>query len=147
MNPENNPCIQTVIRIATKIQSFFSLAHCQPSLKISCKSVREFLRKVANRQTDKQTDKQRRKPSLLGGGNYWACLSLIHGVICRPILSMLSLYFAVMRKTDRTLSYVMNSPWLWRSMTQWRRLQRRRSARWRPVVHSLEDRWSPIGNR
>ena len=30
-------------------------AHCQPSLKISCKSVRKFLRKVANRQTDKQT--------------------------------------------------------------------------------------------
>jgi len=30
-----------------------SLAHCQPSLKISCKSVRKFLRKVANRQTDK----------------------------------------------------------------------------------------------
>ena len=28
-----------------------SLAHCQPSLKISCKSVRKFLRKVANRQT------------------------------------------------------------------------------------------------
>jgi len=28
-----------------------SLAHCQPSLKISCKSVWKFLRKVANRQT------------------------------------------------------------------------------------------------
>jgi len=28
-NPENNPCIQMVIRIATKIYSF-SLAHCQP---------------------------------------------------------------------------------------------------------------------
>ena len=39
-----------------------SLAHCQPSLKISCKSVRKFVRKVANRltasQTDRQTDKQ-----------------------------------------------------------------------------------------
>jgi len=34
---------------------FCSLAHCQRSLKISCKSVRKFLRKVANRQTDKQT--------------------------------------------------------------------------------------------
>jgi len=31
-----------------------SLAHCQPSLKISCKSVRKLLRKVANRQTEKQ---------------------------------------------------------------------------------------------
>jgi len=30
----------------------------QPSLKISCKSVRKFLRKVANRQTDKQTNRQ-----------------------------------------------------------------------------------------
>ena len=33
-----------------------SLAHCQPSLKISCKSVRKFLRKIANRQTDRQTN-------------------------------------------------------------------------------------------
>jgi len=32
------------------------MAHCQPSLKISCKSVRKFLRKVANKQTYKQTD-------------------------------------------------------------------------------------------
>ena len=32
-----------------------SLAHCQPSMKISWKSDRKFLRKVANRQTDKQT--------------------------------------------------------------------------------------------
>ena len=32
-----------------------SLAHCQPSVNISCKSVREFLRKVANKQTDRQT--------------------------------------------------------------------------------------------
>jgi len=46
-----------------------SLAHCQPSLKISCKSVRKFLRKVANRQTDKQTDKQRRLQILDGGNN------------------------------------------------------------------------------
>jgi len=29
-----------------------SLAHCQPSLKISCKSVSKFLRKVANRHTN-----------------------------------------------------------------------------------------------
>jgi len=35
-----------------------SLAHCQPFLKILCKSVLKFLRKVANRQTDRQTDKQ-----------------------------------------------------------------------------------------
>jgi len=27
-----------------------SLAHCQPSLKMSCKSVQKFLRKVANKQ-------------------------------------------------------------------------------------------------
>ena len=43
-----------------------SLAHWQPSLKISCKSVRKFfLRKVAN----KQTNRQRRKHNLLGAGN------------------------------------------------------------------------------
>jgi len=29
-----------------------SLAHCQPSLKISCKSVRKFFPKVAKRQTN-----------------------------------------------------------------------------------------------
>ena len=33
-----------------------SLAHCQPSLKISCISVQKFLRKVANRQSNSQTD-------------------------------------------------------------------------------------------
>jgi len=33
-----------------------SLAHCQPSLKISCKSVPKFLRKLlTDRQTNKQT--------------------------------------------------------------------------------------------
>jgi len=42
-----------------------SLARCQPSLKISCKSVHKFLRKVANRQTDKR----RRLHILLGGGS------------------------------------------------------------------------------
>jgi len=31
------------------------LAHCQPCLKISCKSVWKFLRKVANRQTTAKT--------------------------------------------------------------------------------------------
>jgi len=33
-----------------------SVAHCQPSLKISCKFVWKFLRKVANRQTNRQTN-------------------------------------------------------------------------------------------
>jgi len=59
--PENNPD-GDLERHQNLI--IFSMAHCQPSLKISCRSVREFLRKVANRQTDRQTDKQRR-----GGGN------------------------------------------------------------------------------
>ena len=36
----------------------FSLVNCQPSLKISYKSVRKFLRKVANSQTNSKTDKQ-----------------------------------------------------------------------------------------
>jgi len=35
---------------------FYSLAHCQPSLKISYKSVWKFLRKIANKQT--KTDRQ-----------------------------------------------------------------------------------------
>jgi len=33
-----------------------SKAHCQPSLKILCKLVQEFLSKVANKQTDRQAD-------------------------------------------------------------------------------------------
>jgi len=41
-----------------------SISHCQPSLKISCKSVRKFLRKIYNRQTNKQ----RRLHIRLGGG-------------------------------------------------------------------------------
>jgi len=41
-----------------------SLAHCQHSLKLSSKSVRTFLHKVANRETDRQ----RRKHNILGGG-------------------------------------------------------------------------------
>jgi len=43
-----------------------SLAHCQPSLKISCKSVWTFCAKLL---TNRQTDKQRRKHNLLGAGN------------------------------------------------------------------------------
>ena len=46
-----------------------SLAHCQPYMNISCKSVWRFLRKVANRQTDRQTNKQWWLHILLGRGN------------------------------------------------------------------------------
>ena len=56
-----------------------SVAHCQSSLKISCKSVLKFLHKVADRQTDRQTDKQRRLHSLLGGGNKMR-KSIIHAL-------------------------------------------------------------------
>ena len=42
----------------------YSLAHCQPFLKISCKSVWKLVRKIANRQTKKQ----RQKHNLLPGG-------------------------------------------------------------------------------
>ena len=35
-----------------------SLTHCQSSQKISCKSVRKFLRKVTNTQTDRQANRQ-----------------------------------------------------------------------------------------
>jgi len=41
-----------------------SLAHCQPSMKISRKSVRKFLREVANRQTDKQINNDKNISSL-----------------------------------------------------------------------------------
>jgi len=42
-----------------------STAHCQSSVKISCKSVWTFLHEVAN----SQTNKQRRLHIRLGGGN------------------------------------------------------------------------------
>ena len=47
----------------------YSLAHFQPSLKISCKSVHNFLCKVANKQTNRQTNQCRQKHNLLGRGN------------------------------------------------------------------------------
>jgi len=55
-----------VIRIRQQNVIISSLAHCQPSLKISCKSVQKFLRKFAKGQTNKQ----RRLDIRLGGGNY-----------------------------------------------------------------------------
>jgi len=62
MNTENNPSIQMVIWIATQIRS---LAHCQPFVKISCKSVWKFCAKLL---IDKQTNKQQRLHILFGGG-------------------------------------------------------------------------------
>jgi len=50
-----------------------SLAHSQPSVKISCKSVRTFLRKVANRQTNNDD-----YTFPLGGGNN----ILVRGIGC-----------------------------------------------------------------
>jgi len=47
-----------------------SLAHCQPSVKISCKSVQNFLRKVASRQTNEE----RQFHFLLGGDKYSRCV-------------------------------------------------------------------------
>ena len=47
-----------------------SLYHCRAILKILSKSVKNFLRNVANRQTSKQTNKQTKwKHYLRGGGN------------------------------------------------------------------------------
>ena len=67
-NPENNidsylDCCQNLI--------ICSLAHCQPSLKISCKSIWKFLHKVANRQTDKQTNNDDYISSLAEVTNPW----------------------------------------------------------------------------
>jgi len=58
-----------------------SLVHCRPSLKISCKSDRKFLHKIADGQTKEQTDKQQRLHILLGGGNNNLC-SLAAAVRC-----------------------------------------------------------------
>jgi len=58
-----------------KFNHLFILAHCQPSLKISCKSVWKSLHKVANKQTTMKTaslaEVQTITINLLGGGtNY-----------------------------------------------------------------------------
>ena len=50
-NPENNRCIQMWTRLPPKFNHLFIGPLLTP-LKISCKSVRKFLRKVANRQTN-----------------------------------------------------------------------------------------------
>jgi len=55
-----------------------SLAHRQPSLQISCKSVRKLLRNVANRQIERQTNMQQRKRNLLGGDNKESRTAAIH---------------------------------------------------------------------
>jgi len=75
-----------------------SLAHCQPSVKISCKSVRKFLRKVANKQTVRQTDKQRRKHNLtfLGGSN--------NALVCMCIRLYCSVLLPVWRNVISTVS-------------------------------------------
>jgi len=46
-----------------------SLAHRQPSLKLSRKSVQKFVRKFANRQTNRQTNKNDDYISLLADVN------------------------------------------------------------------------------
>ena len=62
-----------------------SLAHCQPSLKISCKSIWKFLHEVANRKKDKQTNDNDCISSLaevvkqlLGEISFMTCRSLLH---------------------------------------------------------------------
>ena len=51
-NPENNPCIQTVIRIATKIWPFVQWLIANLPWKYCANPFGSFLRKVANRQTN-----------------------------------------------------------------------------------------------
>jgi len=51
-NPENKPLYPDGDPDRHQNLIICSLAHYQPSLKMSCKRVRKFLRKVANRQTN-----------------------------------------------------------------------------------------------
>ena len=57
-----------------------SMAHCQSSLKITCKCVWKFLHKAANRQTDRQL----RKHILLGRGNKWKTKARLSCVLQHP---------------------------------------------------------------
>jgi len=61
VHTSNKTCLTSVaIRIHDPVANrhqnlnICSLAHCQPFLKISCKSVQKFLHKVPNRQTNRQ---------------------------------------------------------------------------------------------
>ena len=66
MHTSAKAVLPVAIRIRTRIRIrdpdryqyliIYSLAHCQPSLKISWKSVPKFLCKVANSQTNRQTN-------------------------------------------------------------------------------------------
>jgi len=69
-NQDNNPWIETVIRIATKIKSYlpWPIANrCVKFMQIRSEVLRKVVNTQKDRQTDKQTDKQRRKHILLGG--------------------------------------------------------------------------------
>jgi len=66
-----------------------SLARCQPSLKISCKSVLKFLRKVAKRQTNTQTNHDENINSL-AEVNTVSALKTFHWPIRGGLLPMAS---------------------------------------------------------
>jgi len=63
---ENNPCIHTVIWIATKILLFVHWPIANLPWKFHANPFGSFCAKLL---TDRQTDKQRRLHILLGGGN------------------------------------------------------------------------------
>jgi len=67
MNPENNPCIQTVIWITTKIYVFVHWPIANLPWKFNANP---FASCCAKLLTGEQTNKQRQKHSHLGGGNY-----------------------------------------------------------------------------
>ena len=54
-----------------------SFSNFRHSLKISERSIRNFLSYLANTQQDRQTDKLRQKHNLLGGGNNWRNINVI----------------------------------------------------------------------
>jgi len=107
-----------------------SLAHCQPSLKISCKSVGKFLRKVADRQTNKQTNdnyitswaevtRQSQTSHFSHAATIWwaasnMCLSVMHHMI---LLKILALY-----KSFTYLLTYLYAP-LWANMTSSTKLE------------------------
>ena len=97
-----------------------SLGHCQPSAKISCKSVRKFLRKVANRQTDKR---QTSNDDSSLANNHYHCRKWPQSLLIRKYRYVIGIISA--RKKWRRLITSLGCSCCCRCAVNWRRAETR----------------------